>query len=126
MKALSVKQPWAWLIASGRKSIETRLWNTHYRGDLLIVSSKKLDTDNVMENFYEKYGILVTMNLQLGKALCIANLVDCRQMTKEDEEVACCELYDGTWGWVFENVRRIKPFPVKGSLGLYNVQIEDY
>lgn len=40
MKALNVKQPWAWLIASGKKTIETRTWSTKYRGPILIVSSK--------------------------------------------------------------------------------------
>ena len=40
MKALSVKQPWANMIASRMKSIETRYWSTDYRGDLVIVSSK--------------------------------------------------------------------------------------
>ena len=41
MRALSVKQPWASLIASGQKTIETRTWRTDYRGDLLIVSSRQ-------------------------------------------------------------------------------------
>lgn len=41
MKALSVKQPWANMIASGEKTIETRTWMTGYRGQVLIVSSKQ-------------------------------------------------------------------------------------
>ena len=41
MKALSVKQPWANMIASGEKTIETRTWMTSYRGQVLIVSSKQ-------------------------------------------------------------------------------------
>jgi len=40
MKALSVRQPWANLIAAGKKTIETRKWATDYRGQILIVSSK--------------------------------------------------------------------------------------
>jgi hypothetical protein len=43
MKALSVKQPWADLIASGQKTIETRNWYTPYRGNILICSSKEPD-----------------------------------------------------------------------------------
>ena len=41
MKALSVKEPWASLIRSGKKTIETRTWNTNYRGKLLICTSQK-------------------------------------------------------------------------------------
>src|SRR3954470_11772886 len=34
--ALSLKQPWAALLAAGRKTIEVRRWTTRYRGELLI------------------------------------------------------------------------------------------
>lgn len=36
MKALTVRQPWASLIAAGVKTIETRSWSTRYRGPLAI------------------------------------------------------------------------------------------
>ena len=36
IKAISVRQPWAWLILHGKKSIENRKWNSRYRGRLLI------------------------------------------------------------------------------------------
>src|SRR5215208_4091525 len=34
--ALSLKQPWAALLVSGRKTIEVRRWTTQHRGELLI------------------------------------------------------------------------------------------
>lgn len=40
MKALSLHQPWATLVALGAKRYETRGWETSYRGPLLICSSK--------------------------------------------------------------------------------------
>lgn len=40
MLALTVKQPWAWAIVSGRKPTESREWSTQYRGPLLIHSSR--------------------------------------------------------------------------------------
>ena len=43
LKALSVQQPWANLIADGNKTIEVRSKSTSYRGPLLIVSSKRPD-----------------------------------------------------------------------------------
>ena len=103
MKALSVRQPWANLIASGAKTIETRLWATPYRGPLLIVSSKS-------PRIYPA-----------GYALAVADLVDCRPMTRADEDAAMCERYPGAWSWLLENIRPIKPFPVKGQLGIYEV-----
>ncbi|MBI2066116.1 ASCH domain-containing protein [Candidatus Woesebacteria bacterium] len=45
-KAISLKQPWANLVASGKKTIETRKWTTNYRGDLVICSSKKPDIEH--------------------------------------------------------------------------------
>lgn len=107
MKALSIKQPWANLIASGKKTIETRLWATDYRGPLLIVSSK---TPNIHP---------------AGYALAVAELVDCHQMTAADERAACCSRYPGAFAWVLRDVRKIPIFPVRGKLGLYEVAIPD-
>ena len=36
MRALTLHQPWAWLVALGVKTIETRSWSTSYRGPLAI------------------------------------------------------------------------------------------
>jgi len=36
MKALSIRQPWAWLIVDGYKDIENSTWHTNYRGPALI------------------------------------------------------------------------------------------
>jgi hypothetical protein len=105
IKALSIKQPWANLIASGEKTIETRLWGTDYRGQLLIVSSK---TPNIPP---------------AGYALAIANLVDCRPMTALDEAAACCAHYLGAFAWVMRDIRIIPVFPVRGKLGLYDVSL---
>ena len=40
MKAISIHQPWASLIAFGEKRFETRSWKTDYRGPLLIHASR--------------------------------------------------------------------------------------
>jgi hypothetical protein len=105
MKALSIKQPWANLLASGKKTIETRLWPTDYRGPLLIVSSKAPKIHPA------------------GYALAVAQLVDCRPMTESDELAACCASYPGAFSWVMRDVRKVKIFPVRGKLGLYDVSI---
>ena len=105
MKAISLHQPWASWIAEGKKTIETRWWRTLYRGDLLIVSTKQ-----------PKF-----KNLPLGKALCIVRVVNCRFMRVEDETEALCSWSNGLYAWILKDIRRIEPFPVKGSQGFYEV-----
>jgi hypothetical protein len=39
MKALSIRQPWAWLIVNGYKDIENRTWTTRMRGEILVHAS---------------------------------------------------------------------------------------
>ncbi len=51
MKALSVVQPWAWLIMHGGKTIENRTWNTRYRGRVLIHASGR--TRGLLETHYQ-------------------------------------------------------------------------
>jgi ASCH domain len=43
VKALTVRQPWAWAIIYGGKDIENRRWRTAYRGPLLIHAGKAAD-----------------------------------------------------------------------------------
>ena len=40
MKAITLWQPWATLVAIGAKRFETRSWSTHYRGPLAIHAAK--------------------------------------------------------------------------------------
>lgn len=106
IKALSVKQPWANLIASGQKTIETRTWGTAHRGPLLIVSSKDPDIPPA------------------GAAIALVDLVDCHPMTPEDETAAQCPPYPGAWAWVFDNIVAIKdPIPMTGARKLFDAQV---
>ena len=43
MQVLSVRQPWAWAIARGRKPVENRDWVPSYRGQLAIYASMRVD-----------------------------------------------------------------------------------
>ena len=114
MKAISIKQPWALFVAEGPKSIETRKWQTSYRGNLLIVASRTPDWAS-MESLTRPIPLI------LGGAICVANLVDCKPMTKADEEAAMCSVYPGAYSWVLEDIRTITPFAVKGQLRLFDV-----
>jgi len=105
MNSLSLKQPWASWVADGQKTIETRKYKTNCRGELLICSSLKP----------------VFPGLPCGQALAVVNLVDCRPMTKADEKMSMCEIYPDAWSWMLTNIRKIRPFEVKGHLGFYGV-----
>lgn len=111
-KAISIRQPYASLIANGEKTIEIRSRPTYYRGDLLIVSSASVYRLNSQKR----------LDLPYGKALTLVNLADCRPMQLEDEEAACCEYQSNAYSWLLNNIRPIINFPVKGALGFYNVE----
>ena len=46
MLAISLKQPWAWLMTIGPKRIENRKWATRYRGPILVHASLRWDRVN--------------------------------------------------------------------------------
>lgn len=122
MKALSIKQPWAWLIASGHKTIETRIWSSNYRGELLIVASKGKMTKVMKESFNEQYPGKID-EILYGKALATCKVIDCRPMKVTDELDACCDIYPKAVSWVLSDVKKIEPFDVNGQLNLYEVLI---
>jgi len=108
IKAVSLHQPFASLIAQGEKTIETRKWRILHRGDLLIVSTQRPKLTGFL----------------CGYALCIVDVYDCRKMTKDDESAACCKIYDGAWAWLLRNIRKIEPFHCRGAQGVYQVEVE--
>ncbi|HEY4116292.1 MAG TPA: ASCH domain-containing protein [Byssovorax sp.] len=120
MKALSVKQPWAELIASGRKSIELRTWSRAYRGELLIVSGLRFDARGAEHNVDGPRGV----------AVCVVDLVDVRVATFGDAGASCYDKIDEfiradvtLYAWVLANPRRVAPTAVRGVLGVFNVEL---
>ncbi|MBI2049069.1 MAG: ASCH domain-containing protein [Parcubacteria group bacterium] len=105
-KAISLKQPWANLVCSGKKTIETRKWNTKYRGDLVICSSQQPKI--------EPY----------GKALCFVEVYHTEPMKKKHEKKACIKVYPRAWAWHLKNTRLLKkPVPIKGQLSIYEIDL---
>jgi len=105
MKAISLHQPWATMIAEGIKTIETRRWRTHYRGPLVICSTRE---PKVIPHV-------------CGYAICIVEVVGCRPMVKADEAAACCDLYPGAYAWELANLRVLRPFRVRGRQGFFDI-----
>lgn len=110
MRVLSVRQPWASLIASGRKTIELRSWSTAYRGPVLIISGSSPWRGR---HEYEMG--------PRGVALCVVDLVDVRASTPADASAAGLAPPPGyDYAWVLGAPRAVRQIPVKGRLGLYS------
>lgn len=100
MTALSIKEPWASMIRAGRKTIEIRTWATKYRGPLLICASAS------------------PRSIYSGKAVAVANLVECRPAGPKDSRAAGFPVSSG-WAWILRDIEAITAYPVKGKLGLF-------
>ncbi|HLD38519.1 MAG TPA: ASCH domain-containing protein [Candidatus Nanoarchaeia archaeon] len=116
MKTLTLKQPFAELVVSGKKTIELRKWNTKFRGRFLIHSSKIPD-----EKATKKFGF---KNLPCGFIVGEANLVDIKKYKDKKELINDRDLHlaDESWGkygFVLKNVKRIKPIPARGQLNFW-------
>lgn len=72
MKAISIRQPWAWLIVAGHKDIENRTWAITYRGPILIHAAKMVDKNAILPVEIE-----IPDGLPRGGIVGRANLVDC-------------------------------------------------
>ena len=57
----------------------------------------------------------------LGKAIAVGELVDCRPMTKDDEDACFAEYHEGKYCHVYKNVRPIEPIAFKGKQGWSSV-----
>ena len=110
MKALSIHPYFAMEIFFLEKTIECRTWTTRYRGDILICSTAKKFTDTIPSH-----------------ALCVVTLKDIVPFEKKHLEAARMfpeEYSPNTYAWMLEDVRIIKPFPVKGKLSLWECDHE--
>lgn len=108
-RCLSVRQPWASLIASGRKTLELRSKPTKYRGPLVIVASLTADAEHVAR----------WTDGPRGVALCVVDLVGCRLADLRDRGAACYVPRAGHYVWILERPRALPPIPVKGQLSFY-------
>jgi hypothetical protein len=117
-RALSIRQPWAYLILLGAKVIENRTWETMWTGRFVVHAGKKTDPDGF--DFCERHQIPLPDDLPLGAYLGTADLLG---VHKADAPY-CCAPWGaaGQYHWVLD---KAEPFdvalPGKGSLGLYRL-----
>lgn len=113
MRALSVRQPWAHLIATGRKTIEVRTWSVSYRGPLAIVSSK-----SACDHHDARAHGVDPRACALGCVVCVVELVDVRPGIRSDARGACCDAR-GAFAWVLARPVPCEPVKVRGKVSLW-------
>jgi ASCH domain len=119
MRCLSVRQPWAWAIASGRKRIENRSWSTTHRGDLVIHAGKSLvEFDSGIDFAALMPGLPPRRALTFGAIVGVVKVVACVPYA-EVEGRPFAE--PGGYCWILEHPRIIDPILWPGQLGLFEV-----
>ena len=126
MKVITIKQPWATLIAKGYKEYEFRTWKTNYRGDILIHAGKGVDKE-AMDRFKE-----YNLEYPLGKIIAKARLIDCLEVNEEFRKEIIPKnplvyrgISDTLWkgyGFKLENVKEIEPISINGNLSLWDYE----
>ena len=125
MKALSIRQPWAWLICNAGKDIENRNWPTRFRGRVLIHAGKTmtradyevcviycsgLPDGTLREDF--RFPMFDELKDQCGGIIGETEIIGC---VTESESVWFC----GEYGFVLQNSKPLPFTPCKGSLSFF-------
>jgi len=121
--ALSIKQPWAWAIIDGHKSIENRDWKNkpRYRGPLLIHASKSYDKTGASW-INDQFPELRIPNLYVGEGMGgIVGIAYFTDIVRYSES----PWFFGPLGLVLEQAKPLPFFPCKGQLGFFNVDYPD-
>ena len=124
-------QPWATLVVTGAKKIETRSWNTSYRGELLIHASlgkagAALSEEPPFKKYISEF-ISLPFGAIIGKVV-LEDVIPIEQLYLDKssinklslEERAFGDYAAGRFAWMLSDAIKFKkPIPVRGSLGLW-------
>lgn len=140
VRALSLTQPWATLIAIGAKRIETRSWSTSYRARIAIHASKTMPGYCRRFAYSEPaWTVLNIAGITLGDncetlprgaiiaTATLADVVRTEDITAMSQgllrhEIEFGEYARGRYGWILQDVVALaEPIPCKGALGLWAV-----
>jgi hypothetical protein len=117
MKALSIKQPWAWLIANDFKDIQHRDWRypPKFRGPFLIHAGKRpAILDDRFIKLCHRRRIEIPEDLPLGGIVGQAEIVDVVTASRSP-------WFFGPLGFVLKNARPLPFMPRRGQLGFFDV-----
>ncbi len=127
MKVITIKEPFASLIANNIKHIETRSWKTNYRGEIYIHASK---VGHSLKGRDELKELVKNINTNPSHILCKCILKDCVYMDekfiediKKNHIESICGHYEvGRYAWILDNIELVKPIFAKGKLGIWNYE----
>lgn len=127
IKALSLWQPWASLMAAGVKRHETRHWATAYRGPIAVHAAKTLDLAGAPDLLCEAvHGPYWSRDLPRGVVIAVGRLTACDPAERVADHLtpadrAAGNFARGRFAWRVEDVRRlVEPIPLIGRQGLFN------
>ncbi|HEY1171004.1 MAG TPA: ASCH domain-containing protein [Verrucomicrobiae bacterium] len=116
--ALSVRQPWAWLIVNGFKDVENRLWQTFMRGPRFIHTGKVMKEEEYndcyffLEEHFPHIRLPRAQDLPLGGIVGIASITDC--VTRSNSK-----WFVGDYGFLMEDQQPCEFIPCKGEKGFF-------
>ncbi len=122
LQALSIRQPWAWLIINAGKDIENRTWPTRFRGDVLIHAGKTMtrkEYDEAMDWIVLNAGLPLDFHepkfdeLQRGGIVGIVEITGCVTESKSPWFV-------GDYGFTLKNAKPLPFRPCNGALGFFH------
>ena len=126
MKALTICQPYAWLITlpvsdPRHKRCENRRWPTSYRGPLLIHAGKSRDWLDTWDDISWEESAAMVYGAIVGKT----ELVDCVTLNEVrnrlfDDRMKPTQHAEGPWCWILGEVVPIPPIYCPGKLGLWD------
>lgn len=126
MKALSIRQPWAWLIVHGGKDIENRSWNTKFRGRFLVHAAKGMTSEEYcdgLEFAMRAADIRLlrdfpsSQEMQRGGIIGSVELVD-------SVDTSDSPWYMGQKAFVLRDPQPLAFVPIKGRLQFFEVQAD--
>lgn len=124
MKALTIKQPWAWLICAGSKDIENRDWPTNFKGRIYVHAGKNPDLyagEYIAERLNRLQSLELANYIRCGMSFgAIIGEVDITGCVSKSES----QWFVGKYGFTLANpVLYAKPIPYRGQLGFFNVEL---
>lgn len=124
MKALSVRQPWAWLLIHGGKDIENRDWHTKYRGPLAIHASKSMTRDEYFDavELARKFDPDLVRRMPRRDEL-IKGAVIGTVYLRDCVTVSPSPWFFGIYGFEVDTPVQIEPVYVNGKLGLWELSL---
>ncbi|HGW4085453.1 TPA: ASCH domain-containing protein [Klebsiella michiganensis] len=127
MKALSIRQPWAWLIANGYKDIENRNWDTKYRGQVLIHAASGLTKHeyNLALEFCRTIHPDLPVNIPLYESIEKGGIVGYAYITGTVRESASPWFF-GPVGFQLTGAKPLRFVSMKGRLSFFHTGLRPH